>query len=117
MNQTDLLVQDLSHWSNAISNVAVSRYYITEQYNMWIAWRYIAVDKRDFCSRLIDFTQFDVPFKVVATVDIANWLRLVKKFIEEILRIEKFWKVLGPLTMRHQISEIFLLILLIFINF
>ncbi len=81
MNKTDSFVQDVSHWSNAILNFATSRQYITEQYDMRIARWYIAVDKSDFCSRLIDFMQFGVLFKVAAIMGIANWLRLVKKFI------------------------------------
>ncbi len=75
MNKTDSFVQDLSHWSNVISNVAISQKYITEQYDMRIAQWYIAVDKRDFCSQVIDFMQLGVCFKVVAIVGIANWLR------------------------------------------
>ncbi len=75
MNEIDSFVQDLSHWSNAISHVAISRQYITEQYDMRIARWYIAIDIRDFCSQLIDLMQFDVLFKVVAIVGIANSLR------------------------------------------
>ncbi len=55
MNKTDSFVQDLSHWSNAISYVAISRQYITKQYNMRIARWYMAIDKRDLCSQLTDF--------------------------------------------------------------
>ncbi len=82
MNKTDLFVQDLSHWSNATLNVAKSRQYITKQYNMRIVRWYIAIEKRDFCSQLIDFMQFSVLFKVVAIMVIAHWLRLVKKILE-----------------------------------
>ncbi len=87
MNKTDSFVQDLSHWSDAISNVAISRLYITEQHDMRIARWCIAIDIHDFYSQLINFMQFGVLFKVVAIVGIANWLRLVKKFIEKIFRI------------------------------
>ncbi len=48
MNKTDSFVWNLSHWSNAISNVAISRQYTTEQYDIRIARWYIAIDKRDF---------------------------------------------------------------------
>ncbi len=75
MNKTDSFVQDLSHWSNALSNVALSRQCITEQYDMRIARWYIAVNKRDCCSHLIDFIQFGVLFKVVAIMGISNWLK------------------------------------------
>ncbi len=67
------------HLCNVILNVAISR-----QYNMRIARWYIAVDECDFCSQLIDFVQFGVLFKVLAIIVIANWLRLVKKFIKKI---------------------------------
>ncbi len=39
MNKTDSFVQDLSHWSNLISNVAVSWQCITQQYNLRVAQR------------------------------------------------------------------------------
>ncbi len=98
--------QYLSPWSNAISNVAMSRQYITEQYDMRIAWWYIAIDKLDFCSQLINFMQFGKLFKVVAIVSVAKLLRFVKKFIEKIFRIGKFQKCLSPLTMRHRFLKI-----------
>ncbi len=53
MNKTDSFVQNLSHWSNVISNVAISWQYITEQYDMRIARWYIAIDKCNFYSQLI----------------------------------------------------------------
>ncbi len=34
MSKIELFVQNVTHWSNAISNVAISRQYITEQYDM-----------------------------------------------------------------------------------
>ncbi len=72
MNKADSFIQGLSHWSNGISNVAISRKYIAEQHDTRIARWYIVVDKRDFCSQLIEFMQFGVLLKVVAIVGIAN---------------------------------------------
>ncbi len=70
------------------------------------------IDMRDFCSQLINFIHFGIPFKVVVIVGIANWLRLVKKFIEKIFRIGQFSKIFGSFNdMRHLISKSFLPIL------
>ncbi len=65
MNKTDPFVQDVSHWSKAISNVAT----ITIIYHRAI---HIAIDKLDFCSQLMVFIQFGVLFMMVAIVGIAN---------------------------------------------
>ncbi len=79
-----------------------------------IARWYVAVDKHDFCSQPIDFMQFGILFKEVAIVGIANWLRLVKKFIQKISKIfgsfndeaSDFWNI-PPSSNFYQFKKIF----------
>lgn len=70
MNKTDLYVQDIAHWSNAISNVVISRQYYHRAICSAIAWWYIAVDKRDFCGQLIEYVHICMRFgaKILARV-------------------------------------------------
>ncbi len=102
MNKTDSFVQNLSHWSNAISSVAISQQYITEQYDVWIARWYIPIDKHDFCSRLSTFCAIWRTFQGGGYCGHSELIEISEKiYWKNFQNIRKISKILDPLTMRY----------------
>ncbi len=88
MNKTDTFVQDLSHWSNAILNVAILRQYITEQYDM-------RIDKRDFCSQLIRLRAIWRTFQGGGYRGYSKLIEISEKIYSENVQDRKILKIFG----------------------